>query len=380
MTETTPLTPGSDAARALFPITEQTTFLNHASASPLSTRVSGAMQEWVNWWAQHGGRDDSPMPLAEFRERLARLVGTAADEIAIIPNTSEGLLLVAQGFPWRPGDALLTAEGEFTANVYPWQTLRERGVEIVRLPARNHRILPEDVEAAMRAHPNIRLLALSFVGFATGFRNDLAALGQLCRQYDVRFCVDAIQGAGALPIDVRAMEIDFLAAGGPKWLMGPIGAGIFYVRRGLIETLQSGHHGWMSTTDMADFFRYDAPWQESAARFEAGTLPWPSLYGLAASAETLLEVGIPNIERHVLALGDALIEGLEAKGCVVETPRGRGERGGIVSFSDPQRSAADVARHLDSHHVTVSARGPFVRVSPHFYNNLSDIERLLEVL
>lgn len=338
------------------------------------------MDEWLDFWQQHGGRDDLPMPIVDFRATLARLISAHPDEVAIIPNTTEGLLLVAQGFPWQPGDALLTGEMEFTANVYPWLPLREQGVEIVRLPARDNCILLEDVEGALRANPRIRLLVLSFVEFGTGFRNDLAALGKLCRQYDVAFCVDAIQGAGALPIDVNAMEIDFLAAAGPKWLMGPIGAGIFYVRRERLPQMRDTHLGWCSTTDVANYFRYDAPWQETASRFEAGTLPWPSLYGLVASVETLLEVGIPAIEQHVLGLGARLIEGLEARDYTIATPRGPGERGGIVSFSDPRRPATEVAAHLDAHRVTVSARGPFIRVSPHFYNNEADIERLLGAL
>ncbi|MDQ4077830.1 MAG: aminotransferase class V-fold PLP-dependent enzyme [Chloroflexota bacterium] len=373
------MTPGSDSARALFPITERTVFLNHASASPLSTRVAGAMEEWIAWWQTHGGRDDNPSPLEEFRALLARVIGATADEVAIVPNTSEGLLLVAQGFPWQAGDALLTAELEFTANVYPWLPLREKGVKIIRLPARNNRIRLEDVERAMCEHPNIRLLAISFVEFATGFRNNLAALGQLCREYDVRFCVDAIQGAGALPIDVERMQIDFLAAGGPKWLMGPIGAGLFFCRRELLDFLQPGHHGWLSTTDVLNFSRYDAPLVDRAARFEAGTLPWPSLYGLAASVETLLQIGIANIERHILELGEALVAGLQGRGYEVALPE-REERGGIVSFCAPYRSPEEIVSHLDSQRITVSARGPFVRVSPHFYNNLEDIERLLSAL
>ncbi len=376
---TDPLMPGSAAARALFPITQQTAFLNHASASPLSTRVVGALNEWIGWWQAHGGRDDLPAPLDQFRATLARLIGATPDEIAIVPNTSEGLLMVAQGFPWQPGDVLLAAEDEFTANVYPWLSVRDRGVEIIRLPTRSHRLLLEDVEAALRAHPNIRLLALSFVQFATGFRNDLAALGHLCEQYDVRFCVDAIQGAGALPIDVAAMKIDFLSAGGPKWLMGPIGAGLFYCRRELISTLRPGRHGWLSTQDVQNYLRYDAPLAESAARFEAGTLPWLSLFGLAASAETLLDVGIPSIERHVLALGDRLVEGLTARGYRAALPN-RADRGGIVSFEAAPHDLTELVALLDARGVTVSARGPFVRVSPHFYNNEDDVDALLEAL
>ncbi len=374
-----PITPGSAAARALYPLTERTVFLNHAAASPLSTRVVRAMTEWIAWWQANGGRDGMPAPLEEYRTLLARLIGAHADEVAIVPNTSEGLLLVAQGFPFQQGDALLTSQSEFTANVYPWLSVQEKGVEIIRLPEYDHCIPLESVEEALRAHPNIRLLALSFVEFATGYRNDLTALGELCREYDVRFCVDAIQGAGALPIDVEAMNIDFLASGGPKWLMGPIGAGLFYCRRELLDVLQPGHHGWLSTTDILDFFRFDAPWAERAARFEAGTLPWPSLTGLAASVETLLEVGVPAIEQHVLALGDRLVEGLQAMGYTVALPN-RKDRGGIVVFSTPDRPSQDIATYLDKREIVVSARGPFVRVSPHFYNNEADIDQLLEAL
>jgi cysteine desulfurase / selenocysteine lyase len=374
------LTPGSDAARNLFPITRHTAFLNHASAAPLSTRVCGVMNEWITWWQLNGGRENIPAPLDQFRATLAALVAATPEEIAIVTNTSDGLLLVAQGYPWKEGDALLTAEGEFTANVYPWLPLQEQGVEIIRLPTQDHCLYLDQIEQAMRDHPNIRLLALSFVGFATGFRNDLVALGKLCRQYEVHFCVDAIQGAGALPIDVEAMNIDFLAAGGPKWLMGPVGAGLFFCRRALIDLLQPRRHGWLSTTDIPNYFRYDAPLSGTASRFEAGTLPWPSLHGLVASVETLLKVGVPNIERHLLALGESLREGLVEQGYTVASPGGRGQRSGIVSFVDPHRSAPDIVAHLDKHRVTVSARGSYVRVSPHFFNNLDDIDALLGAL
>jgi cysteine desulfurase / selenocysteine lyase len=371
------LMPGSDDARSLFPISEDTSFLNHASAAPLSTRVCAAMNEWITWWQRNGGREDMTVPLDQFRATLAALVGATPEEMAIVTNTSDGLLLVAQGYPWTEGDALLTAEGEFTANVYPWLAVQELGVEIIRLPTQDHCLHLEQIEQAMRDHPNIRLLALSFVGFATGFRNDLATLGNLCRQYEVHFCVDGIQGAGALPIDVEAMNIDFLAAGGPKWLMGPVGAGLFYCRRDLVDFLQPGRHGWLSTTDIPNFFRYDAPLSDTASRFEAGTLPWPSLHGLVASVETLLEVGVETIERYVLALGEALREGLTEQGYTVASPGGPGQRSGIVSFIDAARSAPEVVAHLDRHRVTVSARGPYVRVSPHFFNNLDDINALL---
>ncbi len=374
------LTPGSDALRKLFPVTERYAYLNHASASPLNRRTADAVRQWITDWEAEGtqaafGED----VLADYRARTAQLVGARPDEIAFTRNTSEGLLLVALGLPWQPGDVLVTAETEFTANVYPWQTLLDRGVEIRRVPSRNGRIRVDDVAAVVDGRT--RLLALSHVAFHTGFRNHLPDLGQLCEDRDVRFCVDAVQGAGVLPIDVGDMGIDFLSAGGAKWLLGPIGAGMFYCRRELLEDLDPRTYGWLSTVDPDDHFNYELPLSDTASRFEAGTLSWPSLVGFMESVALLQEVGVANIEKHVLSLTDGLITSLADRGYELITPIGyRAERSGIVSFRHPERDSAELHERLQQESVVVSQRGDGIRVSPHLYNSWDDIEKLLEAL
>lgn len=374
------LTPGSDALRRLFPVTDRYAYLNHAAASPLNRRTADAVRQWIADWESEGTQAVvSEDVLADYRVRAAQLIGARPDEIAFTRNTSEGLLLVALGLPWQPGDVLVTAETEFTANVYPWQTLLDRGVEIRRVPARNDRIRVDDVAAVV--DKRTRLLALSHVEFHTGFRNHLADLGQLCRERDVRFCVDAVQGAGALPIDVSDMGIDFLSAGGAKWLLGPIGAGMFYCRRELIDELDPRTYGWLSTVDPDDHFNYDLSLSDTASRFEAGTLSWPSLVGLMESVTLLQEVGIANIEKHVLSLTDGLITSLGDRGYELITPIGsRAERSGIVTFRHPERDSAELHERLQQEFVIVSQRGDGIRVSPHLYNTWDDIERLLDAL
>lgn len=379
-TEPRQLHPGSEALRDLFPVTERYAYLNHAAAAPLNRRTADAVRGWITDWETDGTQAAvSEDVLSDYRVRTARLIGARPDEIAFTRNTSDGLLLVALGLPWQPGDALVTAETEFTANVYPWQTLLDRGVEIRRVPAREGRIHVDDVAAVM--DERTRLLALSFVQFFTGYRNHLADLGQLCRERGVRFCVDAIQGAGALPIDVHDMGIDFLAAGGAKWLLGPIGAGIFSARRELIDDLDPQTYGWLSTVDPDDHFDYDLPLSDTASRFEAGTLSWPSLVGLMESFQLLQEVGVENIEDHVLSLTDGLITSLVDREYDLITPIGsRAERSGIVTFRHPDRDSSELYAHLINESVIVSQRGDAIRVSPHLYNTWDDIERLLDAL
>lgn len=372
--------PGSMAARALFPATERYTYLNHASLAPLNRRAADAMRRWIADWEARGTKAmPTPETLDAYRARAAALLNAHADEIAFTRNTTEGLLLVARGIDWRSGDNIVTAETEFTANVYPWKNVEPEGVTVRRVPARGGRIQVEDLLAAMDRRT--RLLAISFVEFYTGYRNDLVRLGEACRRRDVLFCVDAIQGAGVLPIDVEAMHIDFLSAGGPKWLLGPMGAGLFYCRRERLDVLDPRFYGWMSTADPEDFFDYDQPLSPTATRFEPGTLSWPSLVGLMESIALLQEVGIERIAEYVLDLTGELIAVLRARGYELVTPVARrAERSGIVTFRHPDLPSEALFARLDAAGVVVSLRGDAIRVSPHFYNTWEDVAHLLEVL
>ena len=367
--------------RHLFPITEEYAYLNHASIAPYSVPVAKAMDEFIANRHRRGGLDTPKWEerLEQVRGLTAQLIAATPEEIAFISNTSHGLNIVASGMDWREGDNLIGAETEFPANVYPWLNLQRLGVKVRFAPARDNRILVEDIAALM--DERTRLVALSFVEFATGFRNDLTAIGQLCRERGIYFCVDGIQGLGALDLKVTQSPIDFLAAGGPKWLMGPIGTGFFYCRQALIEKLVPVRVGWWGVVDRDDYFRYDSPLRDNARRFEEGSLNFLGIHGLGASLELLLEVGLPRIEERVLGLTDYLIAGLQERGYHIITPiASPHERSGIVCFNHPLHASEDLEQRLRKARVVISKRSQAIRVSPHFYNDETDIDQLLDAL
>src|SRR5262245_55751986 len=219
------------ALRDEMPVTRRWAFLDHAAVAPLSGRARRAMGEWAGDLAEHGVANEPRWlrRVEEVRGLAARLLNSDPLDVAFVKNTSEGIGIVAEGFPWRPGDNLVTAAEEYPANLYPWMNLAGRGVELRRVPSRGPRIEIDDLRAAIDART--RLVSLSTVEFASGFRNDLDVIGGLCRERGIAFFVDAIQGLGVFPLSVRHTSIDFLAADGHKWLLGPEGAGIFYIRR-----------------------------------------------------------------------------------------------------------------------------------------------------
>jgi selenocysteine lyase/cysteine desulfurase len=365
----------------LFPITEEYAYLNHAATAPYSVPVARAMDDFIANRHRRGGLDSQKWEdrLEKVRGLVAQLIVADPEEIAFTSNTSHGLNIVASGIDWQEGDNLIGAETEFPANVYPWLNLQRLGVEMRFAPVRSNRILVKDIATLM--DERTRLVALSFVEFATGFRNDLRAIGRLCRERGIYFCVDGIQGLGALDLKVTQSPIDFLATGGAKWLMGPIGTGFLYCRRALIERLTPTRVGWWGVVDRDDFFCYDSLLREDARRFEEGSLNFLGIHGLGASLELLLEIGIPHIEERVLGLTDHLILGLQERGYNITTPIASSqERSGIVCFNHPQHTLDDLEKRLSEAKVVISKRGQIIRVSPHFYNDETDIDQLLDAL
>ncbi len=367
--------------RDQFPVTQRFAYLNHASVGGLSQSVVGAMSRYLNERA-HGGSEilvDWDNDNERIRQASARFIGADRDEIIFTGCISHGLNIVACGLDWREGDNLVCAETEFTANIYPWTNLRRRGVEVRFAPASENRILVEDVAALMDRRT--RLVAISFVEFRTGFRNDLDALADLCRQREAYLCVDGIQGLGALQFSVARTPVDFLAAHGAKWMLGPIGAGFLYVRRELLGILDPVMAGWRSVVDRDDYFKYDSPLRESGERFEPGSPNFAGLLGMEAAIELLCSVGMGEVEARILSLTDHLISGLQARGCAIETPiKHRHERSGIVSFHHPAVESSALCERLHAADVIVSLRGDLIRVSPHFYNTEQDLDRLLAAL
>jgi selenocysteine lyase/cysteine desulfurase len=371
-----------DEVRRLFPVTRRLAYLNHAGVSPISTRAAAALARYADLATSEGALHYGERYDAEIervRGRAATLLGAGPDEIAFVKNTSEGLGLVASGLDWQPGDRVVTCDLEYPSNVYPWWSLRSRGVETVMLPGEAGRLPFERVETALR-DSRVRLLALSSVEFGSGARNDLEALGRLCRARDVLFCVDAIQSLGCLPLAARACGIDFLAADGHKWLLSVEGCGIFYCARERVGLLEPRVVGWRSVKDNQDFDRYHLELQPGAGRFEEGTPNTGGIFALGAAIDLLLEVGIESVAGRVLALTQSLAQGLEERGARLLSPRAAADRSGIVSFALANEAPADTAARLATRGVVVAARRGGVRASPHFYNDDSDLEALLAAL
>ena len=362
-----------------FPITERFVHLNHAGVAPASRRVVAAVTAFITEATTVDALTQQRWSARceQVRAGFARLVGSQADEIAFVKNTSEGLSLVAAGVDWRAGDNVIAVDGEYPSNVYPWFGLRRWGVETRLVSPIRGRVCVDDVRALADAHT--RLVSVSFVDWSSGARTDLASIGEFCHSRGIIFCVDGIQGVGAVQLDVERAGVDCLAVGGHKWLLALEGCGCLFVSRRVADRIASVLHGWKSVTDADTYLPYHFNPRPDAAKFEPGSPSVLSTYALGAAIDLLLEVGPDRIEDHLLELTDRLGAGLRARGAQVVSPWGAGERSGIVVFrlgNDPQR----LCTALINQGFIVRVRNGGIRVAPHFYNNEDDIDRLLAAL
>jgi selenocysteine lyase/cysteine desulfurase len=263
---------------------------------------------------------------------------------------------------------------EFPANYYPWLRLANRGVEITWLS------IYDPVERIAEAIPGARLLAISFVNYLSGYRVALEAIGSLCHQQGCFFFVDAIQGLGVLPLDVEACHIDALAADGHKWMLGPEGNGILYVREKWLDAIEPVEFGWTNPAGYEDYSSRDMTLRADAGRYECGTLNTIGCYGLRAALDFIGEVGVDRIASAVLALTDHIEWGVRAKGYEVMVERTANTRSGIVSFRHPSLDYRSIVAELKRNRVTCAPRQGWIRMSPHFYIAPEDIERMLQLL
>ncbi len=315
------------------------------------------------------------------------MINAQRSEIAFIKNTSEGIATVANGIDWKPGDRIVTTAVEYPANMYPWMDVAHRfGAELIKIPEMTGddgaRRVPIDEILDAADHPRTRLVTLSHVEFASGQRHDIASIGRFCRERGKLFCIDAIQTLGVLPVDVVAMNIDFLSADGHKWLLGPEGAGIFYCRNDLLPQLRPLIVGWMNVVNALDYSNYDFTLRPDAAKFECGSWNVPGLLSLKASLELLLSVGIAAVAARLDLLTSRLIDGIRAKGYSIISPRAPGEWSGVVSFLAPPGQNHDrIIRTLrKEHRIEIVQREGRLRASPHFYNTEAQIDRLIALL
>lgn len=364
-----------------FPVKQQFAYLNNASIGALSTKVVAAVNRFLVDVQDHG-RLHYPewcrYADTTIKAQVGALIGADSAELAFVKNTTEGILIVANGLDWRPGDNVIIADIEYPSNVYCWMNLARRGVTIKWVKARAGRILLEDIDAAIDART--RVVSLSAVQFSNGFRFDLERLGALCQSRRVLLNLDAIQWVGALALDLRRCHVDFLSFGGHKWLLAPIGTGIFYCRRDAMRHIHPPNVGYHSVDKSEDHMDYELVFRPNAGRFEEALVNFPGIWGLEAAVQLHSVLGPSNEERYILDLNALAERGLEAKGYQIVSPRGEGEISGILSFRHPAVPPERIAERLQAAKINLAIRGGNLRISPSVYNDETEIGRLLEAL
>jgi selenocysteine lyase/cysteine desulfurase len=366
--------------RSEFGVTQQYVYLNHAAAGVLPASTVAAIEQFVRAHAASGVLGTFPydLQMTEYRSKIGGFIGASGSEIATLLNTGAGANTVALGIDWKPADEVVLCDNEFPANVIPWLGLRRRGVDVRLIPTREERLTPERLRRELS--PRTRVVAVSWVSYADGYRHDLAGLAAAAHEVGALLCVDAIQGLGVFPLDVQALGVDALYAGAGKWMLGLHGAAFLYVSRSLAERLEVAMPGWRSLADMWDFHNYEQPFSPDVLRFESGT---PNLLGtlsLVCAIDLFERSGPQAISAHVLALTDRLCEGLAALDAEFSTLRGRSCSSGIVTFSIPGLDSIALGRALESQGIVTTYRTGGVRVSPHGYNTAEEIDVMVSAV
>ena len=358
-------------------------FLNAASTGPLPARCVEAVTEWTRLRATpHRLPDDMLFTtLAKSRELVARMIGARPAEIALAVNTGFGINLAARALPLEPGAVILTPDLEFPANVYPWWAAADqRGLEYRRVPLVDGVLDEESLLAAMDDR-RVKVVSVSWIDSANGCRVNLERIGRACRERGIYFVVDGIQGVGACAIDVHAARVDLLACGAQKWLLSPWGSGFVYVREELARSLEPPVVSWMAPKGTDDFRRlrdYDMTWRDDARRFELITLPFPDFAGMNASLELFFELGLDAVYSHIEGLATRIVDWAHAHEVEMVTPAERDRRGGVISVRPP--NAERTSALLKEKGVIHSYREGAIRLSPHMYNTVGEIDQALELI
>lgn len=372
------------ARRREFAQIDTRVYLNAASFGPLPERSKRALEQFnTRRWRAELEDPDLVAPLVAARAAAARMIGAEPDEIALTPNTNTAINIAAAA-ALRLGDqrrVILIHDREFPANVYPWLALERMGFTVEIIPPDAHGLPREDAMLARIARGDVALVSVSFVQFASGYRADLPVLGRACRETGTLFAIDAIQGLGALPLDVRACHADLLACGGQKWLCGPWGSGFAYVRRDLVGQFEPLLPGWLAFEAAHDFtellhYRYEL--LSDARRFETGSLGFQDYLGLSQSLELLLELDVQRIWEHLRRLQAPILTWAGERDVPIISDLCDTRRSGILCIRPPQADAVFAA--LSRAGVRCAMRENAIRLSPHWYNSAEDIGRVLDVL
>lgn len=372
----------NDSIRALFPVTERAIYLNHAAVSPPPLKTIEAIQSQLRDVSENGSVNFRNWVVVKERSRqlVAGMLGARPEQVAFMRNTSDGLSTVANGLDWRPGDNLVTFRNEFPSNIYPWLRVRDAlGVEVRMCEERDGRINLDELIGLIDART--RLVAISQIQYASGFRADLARLGHAARSHDALLVVDVIQALGVVPIDVESELIDVAAAACHKWLLTPEGVGLLYLSSRARERIQPTLVGWISVPDPEDYSNFEQGWNRGTLAWETGTGPTALFHGLEASLDLLTETGIRNIQSYLETLTDHLCEKLRNTDYQVVSSRRSGEKSQIVCIRHTAGlTSMDLYSHLKKGNIITAPRGDRLRISPHLYNTLEEIDELVRAL
>ena len=372
-----------DLRRREFPVSRQKIFLAHAGVCPLPRRVADAIADCAAQGTLGDQEEFMLSRLEHARKLAATLIHCQPEEAALVGPTSLGLSFVAAGLKFKRGDNVLIYYDDYPSNVYPWMSLAEKNVEVRLLNTRGLGIIrPRDVSGQI--DENTRLVALASCHFISGFRLEIEEIGKLLRERGILFCLDAIQTLGAFPTTVE--HVDFLAADAHKWLLGPCGAGIFYVRRALQESLNPPVYGWHNIRSPNFVAQETIEFRNDARKFEAGTQNLVGVIGLIAAMELALEVGIDNIMAELLRKRAWIVPELQSRGyTVLNATPSPANTGSMISFFARDRSMPTLHKKLTENGIVTSLRTDrsgqnYIRISPHYYNTDAELKRVLELL
>ncbi|HMG34596.1 MAG TPA: aminotransferase class V-fold PLP-dependent enzyme [Blastocatellia bacterium] len=367
--------------RALFPVTQKYIYMNHAAVAPLSTRVRDAMRRLLDDVTNNGitNYTDWLETYERTRAMAAQLVNAQSHEIAFMRNTSDALSTIANGIDWRAGDNVVTTGVEFPSNAYPWMRIgQERDVELRFAVERDGRIDPDELLSL--TDDRTRVVAISWVQFASGYRSDLERIGRFCRDREIIFVADAIQGLGGLQLDVQCDLVDAFAADSHKYLLGPEGIALMFISDRIIDRIKPTVVGWTSVKNYENHLDYRLDYRDGALRFECGTLNSAGVYGLGAALELLLEIGPERIEHGLLELSDYLVSRLNKKGYRVVSPRGDRERSAIVTCTHREHTPGSLYHRLRERNIITAHRVGRLRIAPHLYNTRDEVDQLIDAL